>query len=318
MLPANPIFSGAYMLAKGPHHVSEAPDIVLHDAQRNKDLHVRVFYPKEPGPYPVIIFSHGEGASQSCCDALTRHWASYGYVTLQPTQEDSSLQRQGAGEKNVDFRTAVRGAQEKPRLWQSQPQDITFLLDELPALQDRIPTLAGKMDAGHIGVGGDAMGAYTAGAIGGAVVQLQGRPAASFADPRVKAILLLSPHGPGEFGVTGNSWAHVTVPLLSLTGSLDVGGNKQIQDWKEIPFERSQPRDKYEVYIKGAGHSAFFSARAFLPGQAANGVSILGYTNSAALAFWDAYLKADLEARIYLQSGALQNFSHGAVKVSRR
>jgi hypothetical protein len=55
-----------------------------------------------------------------------------------------------------------------------------------------------------------------------------------------------------------------------------------------------------------------------LPGRSAQSDSIVGYTNCASLAFWDAYLKADPAAKIYLQSDALPEFSRAAVKLSRR
>ena len=316
--PATPMLGGAYMLDSGPHAVTEVPDIVLHDAKRNKYLHVRIFYPNEPGPYPVIVFSPGADGSLSCCDALTRHWASYGYVTLQLTHDESSLLRAKDGEENSDSLKSVRDALEKPALWQSWPQDISFVLDSLLPLQNRIPALAGQMDAEQIGVGGHSMGAFSADAIAGALVDLPGHSAASFADHRVKAILLLSPQGPGEFGLTRRSWDHVTVPLLSMTGSLDPGAGKQSPEWREIPFERSQPGDKYQVFIQGANHTSFITAKTLSRGRSVQGESILGYTNSASLAFWDAYLKADSKAKIYLQSGALPDFSHGAVKISRR
>jgi len=45
---------------------------------------------------------------------------------------------------------------------------------------------------------------------------------------------------------------------------------------------------------------------------------ILGYTNSAALAFWDAYLKNAANAKEYLQSGGLTSFSKGAARISAR
>lgn len=63
---------------------------------------------------------------------------------------------------------------------------------------------------------------------------------------------------------------------------------------------------------------SFITARTFLPTRSARGEAILGYTNAASLAFWDAYLKADPAARNYLHSDALQDFSRGAVKVFRR
>lgn len=313
----SPIVGGAYKLADGPHSVTEVPDIVFRDAKRDKVLHVRVFYPNEPGPYPVIVFSHGAGGSQSCCEALTRHWATHGYVTLQPTHDDSTIQRRNTGEEDINFLKAVRDALKKPALWQSRPQDISFVLDSLPALQKRIPTLAGKMDVQHIGVGGHSMGAFAADAIAGALVDLPGHPATNFADSRVKAVLLLSPQGPGEFGLTDHSWDRLTLPLLSMTGSLDLGAGNQGPEWKKIPFERSQPGAKYHVFIQGANHLSFIAAK-MLPGRGAQGDSILGYTNCASLAFWDAYLKADPTARDYLQSDALPEFSHAAVKLSRR
>lgn len=312
------MMSGAYKLADGPHTVTEVPDIVLHDAKRDKDLHVRIFYPKEPGPYPVIVFSHGAGGSQSCCEGLTRHWATYGYVTLQPTHEDSTVQRRNAGEEDINFLVAVRDALKKPALWQSRPKDISFVLDSLPVLQKRIPALSGKMDVERIGVGGHSMGAFTADAIAGALVDLPNHPATNFGDPRVKAVVLLSPQGPGEFGLGDHSWDHVNLPLLSMTGSLDLGAENHGPEWKKIPFERSQPGAKYHVFIEGANHMSFITAKTLLPGRAAQGDSILGFTNSASLAFWDAYLKGDAGAKSYLLSDALPEFSHGVVKLSRR
>lgn len=315
--PLVPTAGGAYKLADGPHSVTEVPDTVLHDAKRDKILHVRVFYPNEPGSYPVIVFSHGAGGSQSCCDALTRHWATHGYVTIQPTHEDSTVQRRNAGEEDVSFLKAVRDALKKPSLWQSRPQDISFVLDSLPAMQKHVPALTGKMDLEHIGVGGHSMGAFTADAIAGALVDLPGHPATSFADPRVKAVVLLSPQGPGEFGLTDHSWDGINLPLLSMTGSLDLGAGNQGPEWKKIPFERSKPGGKYHVFIQGANHMSFV-APATMPGRATQGDSILGYTNCASLAFWDAYLKTDPDARNYLQSDALPQFSRSAVKLSRR
>ena len=310
--------TGAYKLAEGPYAVVEVTDIVLHDGKRNKDLHMRIFYPNGAGPFPVIVFSHGAGGSQSCCGELTRHWASYGYITVQPTHDDSTLQRRNTGEEDIDFLKAVRDALKKPALWQSRPQDISFVLDSLPTLQKRIPALAGKIDSRQIGVGGHSMGAFTADAIAGALVDLPKHSTTDFGDPRVKAVLLLSPQGPGEFGLNDHSWDQVNIPLLSMTGSLDRGAGQQDPEWRKIPFERSRPGDKYHVFIQGANHMSFISAKTLSPSRAARGDAILGYTNSASLAFWDAYLKADPAAKNYLRSDALADSTRGAVKIYRR
>jgi predicted dienelactone hydrolase len=72
-------------------------------------------------------------------------------------------------------------------------------------LQSRIPGLVEKVDNDRIGVAGHSMGSYTAEAVAGALVDLPGRAAATFTDSRAKAILCLSPQGPGQFGLTAHS-----------------------------------------------------------------------------------------------------------------
>jgi len=310
--------ANGYELAPGPYIVSEAEHLVLHDAKRGKDLHVRIFYPNDSGKYPVIVFSHGAGGSQNCCDGLTRHWASYGYVTIQPTHDDSAAQRRDGGEENIRFLQAVRDALKKPALWESRPLDISYVLDALPSLENRVPGLAGKIDANRIGVGGHSMGSYTTEAIAGALIDLPGHPARNFADPRVKAVLCLSPQGPGQFGLNDHSFDLISLPYMGMTGSLDSLGPVASPAWHKIPFERSQAGDKYHLFIEGANHMSFITPHTVPPSHAGKGGAIFEYTNSASLAFWDAYLKGDARAKSYLQSSALEKSSHGAVKLSRR
>ena len=310
--------ANGYELAPGPYTVSEVEDLVLHDMKRGKDVHVRIFYPNDSGKYPVIVFSHGAGGSQACCDALTRHWATYGYVTIQPTHEDSAVQRRNQGQENIRFTQAVRDALKKPALWESRPRDISYVLDALPSLENRIPGLSGKIDADRIGVGGHSMGSYTTEAIAGALVDLPGHPGRNFADPRVKAVLCLSPQGPGQFGLNDHSFDQISLPYMGMTGSLDSLGPVANSAWHKIPFDRSQPGDKYHLFIEGANHMSFITPRTLLPGRPEQGGAIFDYTNSASLAFWDAYLKGDARAMSYLQSSALEKSSHGGVKLSRR
>jgi predicted dienelactone hydrolase len=312
------ISTEGYKLETGPLAVTEVPDIVVHDAARNRDLHLRIFYPVTQGKYPVIVFSHGAGGSQNCCESLTRHWATYGYVTLQPTHDDSIVQRRKSGDEALRFPQAVREALKNPALWESRPQDISFLLSALPDLQKRVGGLGDKLDLSRIGIGGHSMGAYTAEALGGALVDLPGHPATSFSDPRAKAILCLSPQGPGQFGLAARSFDTIGLPFMGITGSLDSLGPVASPAWHKIPFERSQPDDKYELFIEGANHISFITAETLLPARSSQAAAILGYTNSASLAFWDAYLKDDPAAKQFLQSDAMERSSHGNAKLSRR
>ncbi len=317
-MAANDPATDGYKLETGPLAVTEVPDIVVHDDARNKDLHVRIFYPVTQGKYPVIVFSHGAGGSQNCCESLTRHWATYGYVTLQSTHDDYIVQRRKSGDEALRFTQAVREVLKNPALWESRPKDISFLLNALPDLQKRVGGLSGKLDLDHIGVAGHSMGSYTAEAVGGALVDLPGHPATSFSDPRAKAILCLSPQGPGQFGLTARSFDTIGAPFMGITGSLDSLGPVASPAWHKIPFERSQPDDKYELFITGANHMSFITAETGLPARSSQAAAILGYTNSASLAFWDAYLKDDPAAKQFLQSDAMERSSHGNAKLSRR
>ena len=81
--------SSAYTAAAGPFETAAADDLVLHDAQRNKGLHVKVTYPQTAGKFPVIVFSHGYGGSKDTYASLVEYWAARGYVIIQPTHDDS-------------------------------------------------------------------------------------------------------------------------------------------------------------------------------------------------------------------------------------
>ena len=109
----------------------------------------------------------------------------------------------------------------------------------------------------------------------------------------------------------------MSLPYLGVTGTLDRLGPIASPAGHKIPFDRSQAGDKVEVLIQGARHSSFVSTRTLLPDRATHEQSMLDYTNSAALALGDAYLKNDPAAKRCLQSDALEASSHGASKVDR-
>lgn len=128
-------------------------------------------------------------------------------------------------------------------------------------MQKRVAGLNGKIDISRVGVAGHSMGAYTAEAIGGALVDLPGHPGQNFSDPRAQAILFLSPQGPGQFGLTAHSFDNISLPFMGITGSLDNLGPQANATRHKIPFERSHPDDQYEVFIHGANHMSFITAK---------------------------------------------------------
>ncbi|MFH0965673.1 MAG: hypothetical protein V2A58_16875 [Planctomycetota bacterium] len=295
----------------------ETGSVILHDAARSKDLSVAATFPREGGPFPLIIFSHGAGGSGEGAEPLSSFWASHGCVCLAPTHADSVLARRRAGE-TFTLRDAVDVALNDETAWTNRPRDISFLLDSLDDLPKSLPKLAGKIDRTRIAVAGHSFGAYTSQVIAGATVRLTGKAEpASFADSRVRAALLFSPQGIGQMGLTRESWKDIRIPLMSITGSRDYGARGQSPEWRKTPFYESPPGDKYLLFIEGASHMTFTGRLASedsssLPAllrparvdTAAEAV-FLDRVKSASLVFFDAYLKDSPAARRYLLSTAL-------------
>lgn len=281
----------------GPYPVLTVEHVVLHDTARNKDLPLKIYYPDARGPFPVIIFSHGALASKDCYSELGKYWASFGYVSIHPSHDDSIA--------DEDYRGTLHEAVSDPSAWQNRPKDISFIIDSLPQLEKLVPELQGRLDRRHIGVGGHSFGAYTAELVGGVTITVPGKAKPeSFADKRVSAILLLSPQGEGRMGLTANSWDHLRLPMLLMYGSRDFGAWGEPAIWRAEPYRKSPSGNKYEVELVGGTHMGFAG-----PSKS----EILNQQFQCAkletLAFWNAYLKKNRQAERYLLSDGLRTFN---------
>jgi predicted dienelactone hydrolase len=255
----------------------------------------------------VIIFSHGAFASREAYSALGEYWASYGYVSIHPSHADSM--------RDSGYRGTLRQVLRDSHLWRSRPKDISFVIDSLAQIEKLAPALKGRLDRARIGVGGHSYGAYTALAIGGATVQMPGAKAAqSFADKRVRAIVVLSPQGEGEMGLTARSWEHIAVPMLAMYGSRDFGTQRRTPTWRSQPFHGAPEGDKYDVELQGATHFTFagpFRRRAIE-------TRLFKCAKLETIAFWDTYLKDDEAAREYLAYEGLKSFCGADARIDRK
>jgi predicted dienelactone hydrolase len=308
---------------KGPHayipaaqklHVVMVQDVVLHDSGRNKDLHLNVAYPDVAGKYPVIVFSHGAGGSREGYQYLTRYWASYGYVVIQPSHADSIALQRASGNQQFGLEKSLEQATTDPEAQQNRPKDISFILNSLTQLQKKIPGLQDKLDTQHIGVGGHSFGAFTSLAIAGATLTIPGKSSSvDLSDKRVSAVLAISAQGSGAMGLTENSWKGLRLPMMFMTGSRDFSAGGHLPEWRTEAFRKSPAGDKYLVFIQDAAHMNFAGMGA--TEDLRQGVSAIAMTRErhavlrdaqvASLAFWNAYLKKDRSALDYLRSDEL-------------
>jgi len=286
----------------GPLAIDVADDLSLHDAARGKDLPYKVAFPAVDGRYPLIVFSHGFGGSKEAFSTVSRHWASHGYVVIHPTHADGMERRLAgrAAEGGPAGRPGMGGLVGRlndPARIADRVADIVLVLDSLATIAEATPALEGRIDTGRIGVGGHSFGAYTAMLIGGVTVDLGGGQGRSFRDERVACILPISPQGTGQQGLTKRSWAGLTIPMMTITGTRDRGVGGQGVEWRKEPYAFSPPGDKYLVVIDGADHLSFGG------GLRQRGSAISDVVKIVSTRFWDAYLEDSDSALADLRSG---------------
>jgi predicted dienelactone hydrolase len=299
----------AMALATAPLQAGEvvSAETLLHDAARNRDVPIKAYFPSGGGPYPLVIFSHGYGGSREGYRYLAESWAAAGYVVILPTHLGSDttvLKHKGLRELRDPSNATDLFKQVSLR-----PGDVSFVIDSLDALHKAVPALAGKMDPGRIGVAGHSMGAGTSMYLAGGVMVRSDGGRQTFADPRVRAFIAISPQGPGEEGFTKDSWNDIHAPFMAMVGSADKGVNGEPADWRLGVYEHLPPGDKYSVLVPGANHMSFadhirgVAGLLATRGQTLDVDTLHAEVERLTLLFWDAYLKSDGAAHQQLLKG---------------
>ncbi|MEM9386349.1 MAG: hypothetical protein AAGA68_14925 [Pseudomonadota bacterium] len=307
--PAATSWNGAdyYKLSRGPYAIDVLTRIDLDDRRRNKQLQVRVTYPRAARqPRPLIVFSHGAWASNENYQPLVEHWVSHGYVVLQANHRDSAA----LGTTKRD--TSVF------REWRDRPEDVQLMLDSLDRIEDAAPGLRGMIDRSRIGVGGHSYGAHTAQLVAGTkILDARTQRPVNLGDERVDAALLMSPQGRGAL-LDERAWDTLQMPMMVMTGSNDPGRGGDGVSWRIDPFVYAASDQKHLLFIDGAYHDFGGATGGTMSGSRAHpDEDIVRYAQSASIAFWDAYLLESAEALGYLQSGAMQQASRGRVTLTQ-
>lgn len=272
----------------------ESRDFTVHDAERSREIPIRVDLPATSRPAPVVLFSHGLGGSRRGNSYLGRHWAGRGYVVVflqHPGSDDGVWKDLPPGKRMAALQKAAGLDNFVLRV-----KDVPSALDQLDRWNKTGGhALAGRLDLDHTGMSGHSFGAVTTQAVSGQTFPLGG----GFTDRRIKAAVAMSPNAPRR-GDPKRSFAEVNIPWMLLTGTNDKAAIGKIDVESRLAvFPALPPGGKYELVLDKAEHSAF-SDRA-LPGDAGprnpnHHRAILALTT----AFWDAYLRDDPEAKNWL------------------
>ncbi len=328
-----------YKPGKGPYEVRDISTITLRDEGRKKDLTLRVRAPRTPaptpavegkgevegkeaglGPWPVIIFSHGAGGSKDAFAELSAQWASQGYVVIHPTHSDSVQERRARGlPRTANPQDIVANVKLPERMG-----DVTFVLDQLDEIAGKVEGLkdeTGKslIDKSRIGMAGHSAGAMTTQLAYGAKVKVGGLGRArSYADPRIKAAILISGQGLEKRMFDKESWSEISGPMMVFSGSLDTTSvSNETPESRTHPYVYAKPGNKYLVFIEGATHGSYQGkgGERFLREEPTTDPELIGeIVRSATTAFWDAHLKSEPEAATYLKSDGVKQLGRGKVR----
>lgn len=242
--PATPIFSfGPVMLAVPGRPVP---------------IELRVVAPASGDKLPVILLSHGHGASNFLSSMrgygpLVDYYAAHGFVVILPTHLSSkTLALDPTGP-------------EGPLFWRSRAQDMHAILDRLEEIENAVPGLAGRLDKDRIAAVGHSLGAHTVSMLAGSrVTDPTTGEVVDLKDARIKAAVMFSPPGDGKDmapwaaenypAIGANDFGQMTLPSLVVTGTQDFAPVfSERQDWRADAY-RLSPAPKALLTLEDAGH----------------------------------------------------------------
>ena len=281
-----------------------------HDAKRGRDVPVKIYFPTgpgAPGTSPVIVFSHGLGGSREGYGYLGQCWASHGYISVhvQHLGSDTAVLR------NWRPGQSMQKALADPANAINRPLDISFAIDRLTALNANPAfPLYRHLDLARLGVAGHSFGAFTTMAVAGVRLPVLGGDS-QYRDPRIKAAIAMStPAASGD--QTSAPFDAVRIPVFHMTGTKDESpgarqGGAATGDLGQTPasarrrpFDRTRHATAYLLTFSGGDHMVFSGRFATPRPQDAEFQALVC---AGSVAFWNAYLRDDGNARRWLDEG---------------
>jgi len=201
-------------------------------------LDVSIDAPFNDGTYPLVILSHGNGGTHIIYRTIGLHLAQHGYVV-------AMIEHPG----NNRLDNSLEGSYEN---LVNRPRHVRLTIDALMSH----PAFARALLPDQVAIIGHSLGGYTALALAGGKPRYKdGREIAVQADPRVRALVLLTPATPWYQHEDGLS--EVEVPILMLTAEHD----PYTPEWHaEVVLNGVADRNRVTYrMVKNAGHFSFLS-----------------------------------------------------------
>lgn len=295
---------------KGPYKVLLKRGEFIDESRGRRIVPFKLYHPVDHNleKIPVIIWSHGFGGNRDGASFLSRYIASHGYILVHITHHgtDSSLWEGKEGHpwdvlKNVDI----------PReITLERFCDVPFVLDQLELMAEENPEIGQYMDFDALGMSGHSFGAMTTQVMAGQLIPDLTDTLISMYEPRFKAGILYSPVPIPHLSAAPEAeiYGPIAMPLLHMTGTEDtspLGGFSYEQ--RLCVYEQTGHPEKYVLIKQGGDHMVYNGTRGKL---AANPLrerheEIIKVTS---LAFWDAQLKGDEKAKLWLSEAGIETY----------
>ena len=265
--------------------VVSAREVIWYDSTRHRAIPVKIYFPRSTEAAPVILFSHGLGSSIESCTYLANTWTANGFVCV-------LVQHPGSDENvwkgKIRILNEFKGAFEQNWSSRDRANDLHFVLNCLEQLVGNNPQFAARIDMDRIGVGGIDLGALAALLLAGQVPPDNGR---SLYDPRIKAVLAMSPPVHSTNVSFQEVYRPITVPALILTGTNDdsvVGTTKAAH--RRIPFDAMVQNQRYLITLDGGDHRMYGGRVVSVLGGRNDEKFQAGIVRSSTI-FWRAFLR---------------------------
>ncbi|EUC20798.1 alpha/beta hydrolase family protein [Paraburkholderia hospita] len=226
--------------------------------ERTAVMEIRVVSPAMGSNLPIILLSHGHGASNFLASMrgygpLADFYAAHGFVVILPTHQDSkTLALDPHGPEGALF-------------WRSRTQDMRFILDHLDEIEAAVPGLAGRLDKDRIAAVGHSLGAHTVAMLAGMrVTDARTGEVVDLSEPRIKTAIMFSPPGDDTDRadwirehypeLSGNDFSTMTLPSLVVTGTKDFHPFfSEREDWRADAYKLA-PGPKSLLMLSEAEH----------------------------------------------------------------
>lgn len=224
---------------------------------RHAPLEVRVTAPATGDALPIVLLSHGHGASNYLSSTrgyapLVDFYATHGFVVIQVTHQDSkTLALDPTGPDG-------------PLFWRSRALDLRFVLDHLDQIEAAVEFLGGRLDKDRVAAVGHSLGGHTVCMLSGMRMTDARGEVVDLIEPRLKAAVVFGGPGAGEDlaawasehypELKGNDFTHMTQPVLVVAGDKDFHPFfSERQDWRADAY-RLSPAPKTLLTVFGAEH----------------------------------------------------------------